>query len=133
MKPKIDMITVPVKSLEVSNKFYRDLIRVSEDQISSGDNHTAFLLDGGMSLVLFEHVAFAQMTDQKEDLIFSSLILTHTAESEAEVCEILQMAEQAGGIIIKKAIRDEWSFKGCFKDPDGHIWEILAWNNNQPI
>lgn len=132
MKPKIDMITIPVENLKVSEEFYRNMLEVTDDQISAGDDHIAFFLGGEISFVLFERSAFAQLTTQRRQSLHSStVVLTHTAESIEEVNEILLRAEHAGGMIMKEGVFDEWSYTGYFKDPNGHVWEVMVWNKKQ--
>ncbi|MCM3762908.1 VOC family protein [Alkalihalobacillus oceani] len=130
MKPTVAIISIPVKSLERAERFYREMFELAEDQISAGDDHLAFFLEGGLSLVLVERAAFAEMTGQKlEDAGPSTLILSHTADTEAEVDDILIKAEKEEGKIFKQGTANEWGYSGSFKDPDGHVWEITAWKS----
>lgn len=42
--------------------------------------------------------------------------------------EILKLAEQAGGKIVKQAAIAGWGgYSGYFTDPDGYYWEV-AWS-----
>lgn len=128
MKPNIDMITVPVQDLKESERFYRELLELHDEQVASGEDHIAFFLENGISLVLFEQSEFARMTEQIGGLSRTSkLILTHNAGSNEEVDQILLKAKNAGAKILKAAAANEWSYSGYFKDPDGHTWEVLAW------
>ncbi|UOQ84394.1 VOC family protein [Gracilibacillus salinarum] len=128
MKPTINMITIPVRNLEESEAFYRKLLEIPEEKISAGDDHIAFFLEQDISLVLFERKGFAEMTGQANQTFdHSTLILTHTATSEQEVDKVLLEAEEAGGSIYKQGTSDEWSYTGYFNDPNGHVWEVIAW------
>lgn len=89
MKPSIQMITIPVVNLLESEKFYRSMLELPEEQISAGDEHIAFFLEGDLSFVLFERSAFAGMTQVKRVEIYdhrhcSSLILARARMKSIE-------------------------------------------------
>ncbi|MDH2902001.1 MAG: VOC family protein, partial [archaeon] len=47
-------------------------------------------------------------------------------KSEKEVNEILSLAKQSGGRIIKRAQKASWGgYSGYFADPDGYLWEVV--------
>lgn len=132
MKPSIQMITIPVVNLLESESFYRSMFELPEEQISAGDEHIAFFLEGDLSFVLFERLAFAATTGQESgDLRSSTLVLTHIAKSKEEVNRILRQAQLAGGSIVQEGVADDWGYSGYFKDPNGHVWEVRSWNSEQ--
>ena len=58
---------------------------------------------------------------------FPGITLSHNTRSKAEVDQVLQLAEKAGGVIIKPAQEVFWGgYSGYFTDPDGYYWEV-AW------
>lgn len=124
---KIDIVTIPVKNLDLSTEFYRKVFALPEDKISSGDDHVAFFLEGEMSLVLYERSGFAQMTEQLEEkLNASSIIFSHTAKDNLEVNSIITRALNAGGTVTKEGAENDWGYGGLFKDLDGHTWEVMS-------
>lgn len=127
MNPKINIVTIPIENLDRSTQFYREVFDLPEDQISLGDDHVAFFLEGDMSLVLYERSGFAQMTEQPEaGLDTSSVIFSHTAKGVKEVNSILSNVLKAGGTVTKEGIADEWGYTGHFKDIDGYMWEVMS-------
>ena len=49
-------------------------------------------------------------------------------ESRAEVDALLAQAEQAGATLTGRPHDRPWGiYSGYFRDPDGHLWEII-WN-----
>lgn len=54
--------------------------------------------------------------------------LGHNVRSMAAVDAVLAEAARAGAAIVKPAQQTFWGgYAGYFKDPDGHLWEIV-WN-----
>jgi uncharacterized protein len=48
--------------------------------------------------------------------------------SRAEVDEIISQAEVAGAVLTERPHDRPWGiYSGYFRDPDGHLWEVL-WN-----
>jgi catechol 2,3-dioxygenase-like lactoylglutathione lyase family enzyme len=59
--------------------------------------------------------------------------LAYNTRSEAEVAEVLAMAEKAGGRILKPAARAFWGgVQGYFYDTEGNLWEV-AHNPDFPL
>jgi uncharacterized glyoxalase superfamily protein PhnB len=56
----------------------------------------------------------------------TEMTLGHNVMSKTEVDEVMNLAENAGAIIIKPA-EDTfwWGYAGYFQDPDGHLWEVV--------
>jgi len=54
-------------------------------------------------------------------------ILTYITEDKAEVDVLLNKASNAGGMVMGPPHEHEWGYVGYFKDPDGHLWEVI-WN-----
>lgn len=134
INPKIDIVTIPVKNLERSTGFYREVFSLPDDEISLGEDHVAFFLEGEMSLVLYERSAFAEMTDQHEDNInAANVIFSHTAKNPKAVDAILSLVLRAGGIVTKEGSADDWGYSGHFKDVDGYTWEIMFWLETDDI
>jgi len=63
---------------------------------------------------------------------FGGFTLAHNVDSEKEVDEVVVQAVGAGAILVKKPQKAFWGgYRGYFKDPDGHLWEVahnpLSW------
>lgn len=136
VKPRIHVVTLAVDDLEKSLAFYRRLGLESPGVVASefpGDEEMAagaiamFELEGGFFLCVFPRAELAK--DAKVPVaepgsgLFS---IGHAVGSREEVDALLDKAEQAGATVTVRAYdRPFGVYSGYFKDPDGHLWEIL--------
>ena len=139
MDPRIDVITLGVASLERSMAFYRDGLGLSTDGVIGtqweGDETTPagavvlFKLAGGLVLSLYPrselskdaHVTFGPPG-------VGEFSLGHLVRSREEVDEVLAAAVAAGGTLTEEPHERPWDiYSGYFRDPDGHLWEVI-WN-----
>ena len=59
---------------------------------------------------------------------FRGIALAHNVRDPEGVERLLDLAQAAGGRIVRAAETASWGGRsGYFADPDGHLWEI-AWN-----
>jgi catechol 2,3-dioxygenase-like lactoylglutathione lyase family enzyme len=127
MRQKLSIITLGVRDLEQSLKFYRDGLGWRLSSASQGD--VAFLPMGGVVFALYprEKLAEDALIDP-EGTGFPGFTLAYNTKSKAEVDEVLKTAERLGAKITKQAQDVFWGgYHGYFADPDGYLWEI-AWN-----
>jgi len=133
MKPRITVITVGVDDLEKSLAFYRDGLGLPTQGITGAEfEHGAvafFDMQAGLKLAIWPRANIAY--DAGIPLGAPStteLTLGHNVASRAEVDNVMEQARKAGAVIIKPAQDTFWGgYSGYFKDPDGHLWEIV-WN-----
>lgn len=133
MKPRISVVTLGVADLERALHFYRDgLGLVTEGIIGREFEHGAvafFDLSGGLKLAIWAQDDIAHDTGlPKQPISPTAFTLGHNVLHRQEVDEILAAAQQAGAEIIKPA-QDTFygGYAGYFRDPDGHLWEVV-WN-----
>jgi uncharacterized glyoxalase superfamily protein PhnB len=56
---------------------------------------------------------------------FGGIVLAHNVRSRAEADELLEAAAAAGATVTKPAAETFYGgYAGCFRDPDGHLWEV---------
>ncbi|MCQ4313914.1 VOC family protein [Pseudomonas stutzeri] len=133
MQPRITVITLGVDNLELSLRFYRDgLGFASEGIIGQEFEHgaVAFIqLQPGLRLALWPRSSIAHDTGLALGPASSTeMTLGHNVASQAEVDAVMAATEAAGATIVKPAHATFWGgYSGYFKDPDGHLWEIV-WN-----
>lgn len=132
MKPKINVISLPVRDLEKSLTFYRDGLGLPTPGINEGI--IAVELDGGLSLFLIERdqfASFSTLAQAEPHISHSSVecIFSCAVDSKEEVDTILEGALNTGGSIPSPAKEEAWGYTGYFKDPDGHLWEIVCPKN----
>ena len=140
MRPRFDVITLGVASLERSLGFYRDGLGWPTDgvvgseyldDLSGAGGAIAFLrLENGMQIALYEQdnlVKDAQLP--AEALGAPRFSLIHQVGSRQEVDRVLGEAVAAGGrLTAPPHMRPFGFYSGYIQDPDGHLWEI-GWNS----
>ena len=123
MKPRISMITLGVRDLSASVKFYEQ--GLGFPRLDSPPEVAFFSLNGTW-LGLYGREALANDANVSADgQGFESFALAHNVHSEEEVDEVMNQAIEAGATLVKQAQKVFWGgYSGYFKDPDGHLWEV---------
>jgi uncharacterized protein len=124
MNQYLHLITLGVKDLETSRKFYTDILRWKPS--TAGNEGIAFFQAGGVVLALYPRTALAEdaMTSP-EGNGFSGFTLAYNARSESEVDEIINDLKSKGVRIVKEPQKVFWGgYSSYFVDPDGYHWEV---------
>jgi uncharacterized protein len=126
MKPKISVITLGVKDLQASLKFYRDGLGFTPEE-DTGD--IGILRLEGVWLSLYSREALAKdAAVPPEGSGFHGFTIAHNVKSKKEVDEVLSLAVKAGARLVKPGQDAFWGgYSGYFADPDDFLWEV-AWN-----
>jgi uncharacterized protein len=126
MKAKISIITLGVKDLQASLKFYRDGLGFA---LAGENKDIAILKMEGALLSLYPRESLAKdATVPPKGSGFHGFTLTHNVKSKKEVDEVLTFAVKAGARLIKPGQDVFWGgYSGYFADPDDFLWEV-AWN-----
>lgn len=131
VKPTLNCVTLPVNNLQQSFRFYRETLGLSADEPEDKSDHVAFTLADRLYLVIIlrsEFVKFTAFVDQADaPQGVSECVLSYFAGSSAEVDATLEKARRANALAVSDAKEQDWGYAGYFKDPDGHLWEIM-WN-----
>jgi uncharacterized glyoxalase superfamily protein PhnB len=94
-----------------------------------------FFQAGGIAVVLWDRSALAadSCVDDDGDGTFDGVALAHNVRTADEVDQVIVRAATAGATITR-APGDTFygGYAGCFRDPDGHVWEI-AHNPGFPL
>jgi catechol 2,3-dioxygenase-like lactoylglutathione lyase family enzyme len=139
MEPHIDVITLAVGDLDRSLAFYRDGLGLEttgvvatgfvDEETNASGAIVMFRLKGGLVLALYPRSELAKDADipvgppKTGEFSIGQLV-----ESSAEVDVVLAQAEQAGATLTGRPHDRPWGiYSGYFRDPDGHLWEII-WN-----
>jgi predicted lactoylglutathione lyase len=130
VEQRISLITLGVADLAAARRFY-EALGWQGQQVQE----TVFFQTGGSGLVLWgrdELAADAGIRDD-EGARFGGIALAHNVRSSSEVDDVLREAAAAGGTITRAAGGTFYGgYAGCFRDPDGHVWEV-AWNAGFPL
>lgn len=130
MKPRISMVSLGVADLEKSIAFYRDGLGLP--MLPSPPGVAFFNLNGTWLGLSGRESLAADAGVPPEGSGYTGINLAHNVASENEVMEVLELAVNAGAVLIKPAQKADWGgFHGYFKDLDGHLWEVahnpFAW------
>ena len=130
MEARITMITLGVKDIARSYKFYHDGLGFPTS--AKEDDEIVFFRTGGTCLALYTFEDLAKdvspefVNFAKEKCKFSGITLAHNVRVKEDVERILKLAEKAGGKIEKQAGDVFWGgYNGYFSDPDGYLWDVV--------
>ena len=137
MEARIDIITLAVADLERALGFYRDGLGLESrgvigtefvgDQVEPDGAIAMFELQGGVILCLYPRLELAK--DAKVPLgppKTGEFSIGQAVTSKAEVDALLTQAQAAGATLTDRPHDRPWRiYSGYFRDPDGHLWEIL--------
>ena len=139
MEPQIHVITLAVADLDRALAFYREGLGldsagvigtefVGDDENPAGDI-VLFHLDGGLTLALYPRTELARdAAIQSGPPKSGEFSLGHLVPSRQDVDALLARAEAAGATPTAPPHDRPWGiYSGYFRDPDGHLWEII-WN-----
>jgi len=130
MQPRMSMITLGVRDLEASVKFYEQGLGFPRRESPPS---VAFFTLNGTWLGLYDREALAEDANvSPEGSGFSGIAIAHNVHSEEEVDQVLQHAVYAGAKLLKPGQKVFWGgYSGYFSDPDGYLWEVahnpFAW------
>jgi uncharacterized protein len=130
MKRQIDVLTLGVADLERSLAFYRALGFDSPGVIGTeypGGAVVMFELEGGLILALYGRDDLAADADATFDAPGrGEFSIGHLVASKDEVDDVLATAESAGATLTEQPHDRPWGiYSGYFRDPDGHLWEVI--------
>jgi catechol 2,3-dioxygenase-like lactoylglutathione lyase family enzyme len=139
MDARIDVITLAVDDLERALAFYRDGLGLESrgvigtefvgDDVTPAGATALFELRGGLMLALYPRSELAKDANIRlEPPKSGEFSIGHAVGSSDEVDAVLAQAEAAGATLTDEAHDRPWGiYSGYFRDPDGHLWEVL-WN-----
>lgn len=139
MDARIDVITLAVDDLGRALAFYREGLGLESSGVIgtqwAGDENTPagatvmFRLQGGVTLALYPRTELAKDAaipvgpPQTGEFSIGQLV-----SSRAEVDAALAQAQAVGATVTDEAHERPWGiYSGYFRDPDGHLWEVI-WN-----
>ena len=137
MDARVDVITLGVDDLERALAFYREGLGLDSPGVVgtqwAGDEATPagavamFQLQNGTMLSLYPRSELGK--DANTDLgtsETSQFSIGQLVASREAVDEVLAQAQAAGATLTDRAHDRPWGiYSGYFRDPDGHLWEII--------
>jgi uncharacterized protein len=137
MQARIHVITLAVDDLDRAVAFYRDGLGLQTPgvvgtEFAGDDANPAgavamFQLQGGLILALYPRTELAKDANiQVGPSSSGEFSIGHAVADRSEVDALLAQAEAAGAWLTDQAHDRPWGiYSGYFRDPDGHLWEIM--------
>ena len=127
MNPKLTAVTLGVKSVPESARFYEAL--GLQRKVKATGDEIAFYEAGGVVLALWGWDKLADDAVQLEaprPAAFRGSTLAWNCASTQEVDAIFAHALKVGGKLLRRAEKTEYGgYRAYFSDPDGHVWEVV--------
>jgi catechol 2,3-dioxygenase-like lactoylglutathione lyase family enzyme len=138
MEAHIDVITLAVADLDRSLEFYRDGLGLETegviateftgDELNAAGAIVMFKLGRGLILSLYPRTELAK--DASVPLgapKTGEFSIGHIVETRSDVDAVLAQARAAGATLTASPRDRPWGiYSGYFRDPDGHLWEIIC-------
>jgi hypothetical protein len=136
MRPRIDVITLAVADLERALAFYREALGLDSpgvigtqfagDETQPAGAVVMFQLNGDLTLALYPRSELAKDAEippgpaQSGEFSIGQFVATR-----ADVDALLARAQAAGATVTSPHDRPWGIYSGYFRDPDGHLWEVI--------
>jgi uncharacterized protein len=122
MKQSVSLITLGVADYERAKAFYAAIGWSPAMDVEE----TAFFQANGVVLVLWGRDKLAaDMGIADDGARWGGIALAHNVASDEEVDRLIEEARANGAEISREPARTFYGgYAGCFRDPDGHVWEV---------
>lgn len=137
MEPQVHVITLAVENLERALEFYRDGLGLvtrgivgtefTGDEANPAGAVIMFQLEGGLTLALYPRTELAK----DAGVPFAApktgeFSIGQIVAAREDVDALLARAKAAGALVTDEPHERAWGiYSGYFRDPDGHLWEII--------
>jgi len=125
MKQQIAIITLGVKDICVSKKFYIE--GFGWKPVLENTETVLYQMNGFILSTWLQH-ALEQDIQRSVSKHNGGITLAHNVASRDKVQKILDILDEYGGKILRNAdTPPHGGMRGYIADPDNHVWEII-WN-----
>jgi catechol 2,3-dioxygenase-like lactoylglutathione lyase family enzyme len=127
MDQRISFITLAVRDLEASRRFYLDGLGWTAELYVPGD---VLMIRTGQHLILslWAETGFeAEVGPVRRGEGIVPVTIAHNVSTDDEVDAVLELARAAGADPVQSGRQRDWGgYSGYFADPDGFRWEIAT-------
>ncbi len=118
-------VNLPVRDVEVARSFY-EALGFTFHRLDSDEGSASMVVDESIVVRLLARDRFAELVTGEvgDPTSGPTVLLSLTADSRAEVDDLVARALGAGGRPWLEARDTASDHTGSFTDPDGHVWEI---------
>ena len=119
-------VNLPVKDLDRSVTFFTQLGYTFNKQFTD-EKATCMIIGDDIFVMLLVEPFFKTFipTEVADATKTTESLICLSAESRQKVDEIISKAVAAGGTIYKEPQDQGFMYGHGYRDPDGHIWEIM--------
>lgn len=119
-------VNLPVSNLDRSVRFFTAL-GFSFNAHFTDETATCMIVSESSFVMLLTEEKFRQFTPRQlcDTKQATEVLLCLSAESRAEVDQLVAKALAAGGSLYKEPIDFGFMYGHSFQDPDGHQWEVM--------
>ena len=122
MEQRVSLITLGVRDLERSRRFYEALGWKSE---AAPSDDVGFFQAGGFVVALWDRAKLAEDSGVQDGGGWGGVTLAYNVSSPQDVDAVIEEAREGGAMIAREAGTTFWGgYSGVFVDPDGHPWEV---------
>ncbi|PTT65402.1 VOC family protein [Arthrobacter sp. HMWF013] len=124
MQPRVDFISLGVRSVEASRRFYAEGLGWPIHREIPGD--VVFIqVNRGLILSLWDARQMQAEAGVSAPGPVPCITLSHNLAGTEEVDQVLAEAAAAGATMVAGPITQPWGgYSGYFADPDGFRWEV---------
>lgn len=119
-------VNLPVENLEKSKAFFGE-IGFGFNEERTDERGACMIVGPNIFVMLLEESFFKTFTGKEiSDSAKSTEVITAiTADSRADVDEMVNRALAAGGAVSQEKMDNEYMYGWSFQDIDGHLWEVF--------
>jgi uncharacterized protein len=122
MEQRVSLITLGVRDLERSRRFYEAL---GWKTGAAPSDDVVFFQAGGFIVALWDRGKLAEDRGVQDGGGWGGVTLAYNVNSPPEVDAVIEEARKTGATIARVSGTTFWGgYSGVFVDPDGHPWEV---------
>ena len=122
-------VNLPVTDLQRSRAFFTELGFTFDDGFSDDSAAMLVIEEGSIHAMLLTRERFASFVPEgvavADPAQATGALLALSADSRADVDALCDRALEAGADRWKEPIDMEAMYGRSFRDPDGHVWEVM--------